>query len=462
MATIPCPIHAWARRQPTAPAVLQDSLVLSYDDLDRAVTALQRKLEAIPLPAVRCAGFTPKPSWQHVALLWALWRHRAVACLYSDRWPAGEIEQATKCAGIEQRLPDDFAQGLELRRWPRPTGANPWELDDTAPATVLFSSGTTSTPKAIQHTLSAHFASATGSNENLPLGPGDRWLLSLPLYHVSGIAIVVRCALAGACVVIVGGQARPTAMPEDITHCSLVPTQLYRLLRDGHAPTTRWKAALIGGAPCPAHLISQALALGLPLHTTYGLTEMASQVTTTPQGASFDELQTAGQLLPRRELSISPLGEILVRGPTLCQGYRGPAGLLPCTGADGWFATGDLGQLDADGWLTLLGRKDHMFVSGGENIHPEEIEGVLLGAPGVVQAIVVPYPDSEFGFRPIAFVDSLAHQPSTWERLLRDKLSGFKVPRHFFPWPHRDAGSLKPARRDFAGIARELLDRTLG
>src|SRR3712207_445663 len=131
---------------------------------------------------------------------------------------------------------------------------------------------------------------------------------------------------------------------------------------------------------------------------------MASQVTTTPPGASRGELRTSGRPLPHREVAVSGGGEILVRGETLFAGYVEGDPVRRPLDADGWFHTGDLGALDENGYLGVRGRRDNLFVSGGENIQPEEIEEALSGLDGVQDAVVVPVPDLEFGAHPVAFV----------------------------------------------------------
>ncbi|PSQ68322.1 MAG: o-succinylbenzoate--CoA ligase, partial [Bacteroidetes bacterium QH_1_64_81] len=163
-------------------------------------------------------------------------------------------------------------------------------------------------------------------------------------------------------------------------------------------------------------------------HTSYGSTEMASQVTTTPPGAPLADLRTAGRCLPHRRLRIDDDGEILVAGPTLCRGIdegeqvRDPR-------VNGWFPTGDLGHLDAQGRLHVQGRVDRQFVSGGENIRPEEIEAALERIDGIERAVVVPVPDEEYGRRPVAFVRSTAGTvPDDWRASLATVLPRFKLP----------------------------------
>ncbi len=220
------------------------------------------------------------------------------------------------------------------------------------------------------------------------------------------------------------------------------------------------KAILLGGGAIPERLIEQCIALKLPIHVSYGSTEMSSQITTTAVDEAPEKLFTAGKLLPYRELKIATNGEILVRGETLFAGYvQGERLRLPL-GENGWFGTGDIGELTEDGYLIVQGRKDHMFISGGENIHPEEIERELLKYPGIEEAVVVPVPDVEFGSRPVAFI--------RWQKApgadiapltahLRQNLSGLKIPIRFFNWREEKGERIKPDRRALRQLAEHLM-----
>jgi O-succinylbenzoic acid--CoA ligase len=247
----------------------------------------------------------------------------------------------------------------------------PLEIPLGRPATVVFTSGSTGTPKAALHTFGNHYFSAVGSNANIALAPGDRWLHSLPLYHVGGLSILFRCLISGAAIALPEPDAPLGRSISGLraTHVSLVSTQLLRLLRED-AALEGLRAVLMGGGPMPEDLVDQALARGLPVHTSYGLTEMASQVTTTAPGAAPEELRTAGRVLPHREVSVSGEGEILVRGETLFAGYVEGEKTRRPSGTGSWFRTGDLGRLDGAGRLRVLGRRDNLFISGGENVRP--------------------------------------------------------------------------------------------
>ncbi len=164
------------------------------------------------------------------------------------------------------------------------------------------------------------------------------------------------------------------------------------------------KAILLGGSAIPKSLIQQSAEFGLPLFTSYGSTELASQITTTSMSDQLDRLFTSGKSLPYRELSIDKDGEILVRGQTLSRGYVDGENIIEHKSKNGWFQTGDMG-LTKDGYLTVIGRRDTMFISGGENINPEEVEEHILSCGGVINVVVVPVESDEFGQRPVAFIE---------------------------------------------------------
>jgi O-succinylbenzoic acid--CoA ligase len=337
--------------------------------------------------------------------------------------------------------------------------AEPTDIPLGRPATIIFTSGSTGVPKAALHTFGNHYHSALGSNANIALRPGDRWLHSLPLYHVGGLSILFRCLLAGATVALPQQGTPPGEAIAGFgaTHVSLVSTQLLRLLRED-AELGGLEAVLMGGGPIPASLVDEAVARGLPVHTSYGLTEMASQVTTTPPGARPDELRTAGRVLPHREVGISERGEILVRGKTLFAGYVESEKLDLPLDADGWFHTGDLGELYENDYLRVRGRMDNLFVSGGENVQPEEIEEALCRLEGIEEAVVVPVPDKEFGARPVAFVRTDDLEPGDLARELEPVLPRFKIPISFHLWPESEGRGMKADRAALREQALRLRD----
>ncbi len=383
------------------------------------------------------------------------------------------------CAGLFPLLqspllpaPPARAMVAELRCGPPFTGADldlpsgsarAAPLDPAAPATALLTSGSTGSPRAVVHSLANHLYSAAGSAANLPLDRDDRWLAALPLSHVSGLSILFRCLLAGATALIArSGSFRSDRRGADdawellpqATRLSVVPAQLRRLIEVPAERRGGLRSVLVGGqAPAPA-LLARARDAGIPALPTYGCTEMASQVATAALGAELP-LGASGSVLPHRRLRIRD-GQIEVGGDTLFAGYLSADGVEPPPLAPGgWFRTGDCGHLDAGGVLTVTGRADGMFVSGGENIHPQEIEEVLGAHPAVAVAVVVPAPDPEFGSRPVAFVEPGGVRPPAdeIEALLAERLPRFKHPVRYLPMP---AGAVTPAGKPDRARLTEL------
>jgi o-succinylbenzoate---CoA ligase len=459
-------LRSAALAAPKTVALIGARGITSYEELDRMVSAAALRLGGLE-PGSRVALHLPKDE-RYVALVLALIRAGHVACPVSDRLPPRGVARLLERAACSALISEDQellqTAGAGLLR-PAPEAllregkqrAEPADIPHERPATIIFTSGSSGVPKAALHTFGNHYYSALGSNANIVLRPGDRWLHSLPLYHIGGLSILFRCLLAGATVAL----AQPgTSLGESIasfgaTHVSLVSTQLSRLLRES-VDLGGLEAVLMGGGPVPPSLVDEALARGLPLYTSYGLTEMTSQVTTTPPDASLEELRTAGRVLPNREISISESGEILVRGETLFAGYAEGEELDRPLDPEGWFHTRDLGEIDESGYLRVGGRMDNLFISGGENVQPEEIEEALCQLERVDEAVVVPVPDEEFGARPVAFVRATGREPEELAQELEPLLPRFKIPISFHPWPERARGGMKVDRASLSELARRL------
>lgn len=444
-----------------SPVVYTGATTFSRRELDTKITAITHALARRGYTKGDRIAVWSTSIFDCVCLLPALLRLGAVAVPVSTRFPAVQVSSLLEgigCTALITDTPKAFLGTpftvLSLSDYTDTPENFSVDLQDAvsaeSDATILFTSGSTGTPKAVLHSLDAHLYSARGSQENIPLAPGDTWLLSLPLYHIGGYAILIRTLLYGAAVAIpqAGESLREALLRYPITHLSLVSTQLYRLLQDAEAmeKLRTLTTILLGGSAIPPPLIERALAAGLPIHTSYGCTEMASQVTTT-QHCTMNELLTSGKLLPFRELCIDTTGEILVRGNTLFRGFVQGKNIKSAVDEAGWYHTRDTGYIGERGLLHVTGRLDNMFISGGENIQPEEIEQILAAFPGVLQSLVVPVADAEFGERPVAFVWLAPESTFSVEAVrefLAERLARFKIPLHFFlePPPEENAGKL--------------------
>lgn len=470
-----CPVAYGAASYGSRIAIVSPRGTVTYEELERRVAVAAARLREAGCAEGMRVGLHLPTGEAYIVLLLALLRIRCVACPVSTRLPEQGIAAALDLIACRVLISDDVRlhgclEGVRILSPEAVVNGEPGAgyssagLDFDQPATIISTSGSTGRPKAALHTWGNHYFNALGSNANIPLEPGHRWLLSLPLYHVGGLGIVSRCLLAGATIAIpVRGEAFTQSIASlGITHVSMVTTQLMRLLREGQTDQlTGLSAILLGGSAFSPALLEDAYAMGLPIHTSYGLTEMTSQVTTTPPGADLDALRTSGSCLPYRELRISEDGEILVRGRTRFLGYVEREHLHQPFDAEGWYHTGDLGTLDERGNLVVSGRQDNMFISGGENIQPEEIEWHLGQLTGVEQAVVVPVPDAEFGFRPVAFIRSYnAGEEIDYRAALESVLPRFKVPYAIFPLEDEQAGErMKVDRRALAARAATLTGR---
>jgi O-succinylbenzoic acid--CoA ligase len=409
------------------------------------------------LPGMRVAFHVPNSAALVVAVV-ACWRMGAVVVPLSLRYTKTQVADAIEGMAADVLVTEDMLKKL------CPYEGDVFEsvcltdldLDLSQDATIVLTSGSTGPPKGVLHTLMHHVASAKASNEVLPFVKGDVWLVSLPMNHVGGLALIMRALLHGGGLLFAGKDWPAMLVQKTVTHLSVVPTQLASLLAwpDTATALPQLKGVLVGGAPCPESLVHQAQALGVSVHITYGASEAASQITTTRQ-----ETVGCGRALSHAEVRIAQDGEILVRSKSLCKGYVTEGRVVALPGDQGWFHTGDLGSLDAQGHLFVLGRKDTQFISGGENIRPEEIEQVLLQVPEIEQCVVVPVRDATFGQRPVVFVAYSGGTSSCTEAVNKVLccLEKFKHPDYIFDWPLEFAGSMKPDRPSLERLAESLM-----
>lgn len=446
---ITCPVFEHAREHGGQSAVVGKDRSLSYQQLEESIDLATHNLTRLGVKFRERVALISPNTVEYIITLFALWRQGAIVCLLSTRFPEEGVRSRLQNISCARTIAPKLVTGTNfpgtnffLRKSVPVTdfvAGTEYALND--PADIMFTSGSSGEPKAVVHSFGNHYYSALAANECIPVGPGDRWLLSLPLYHVGGLEIVFRIFVGGGAVVIPepGEDIAQAIHRHNVTHVSFVPTQLSRLLATpaNIGILRKLKAILVGGGPIPDALIRKSVDKLLPVHVSYGLTEMASQVATSKRLTKEDPLPH-GQILRCAKVRISDDHEILVKGKTLFQGYVHEKGIDLPLDKQGWFYTGDLGCLNEDGTLTVLGRKDNMFISGGENIQPEEIERHLCHIEGIVQAVVIPVKNEEFGERPAAFVEIKEGARLSRAQILsslREYLPSFKLPDQIYAWP---------------------------
>lgn len=324
-------------------------------------------------------------------------------------------------------------------------------------ATLILTSGSSGLPKATVHCFNAHLYSAEGVLSLMPFNQRDSWLLSLPLFHVSGQGIFWRWLLRGATLVVRSMSPLIEAL-QGCTHASLVPTQLWRLLRfdeqgDEQQPPITLTSVLLGGAMIPTELTQEAEKWGIQCWCGYGMTEMASTVC----GKQADGKSGVGLPLSGKKIRIID-DEIQIKANSIALGYWFDGKIKPLSLTDdGWYATRDKGCFE-EGELRICGRLDNLFFSGGEGIQPEDIEKVLNTHPKVSQSFVVPIDDVEFGQRPVAVVDSDIDTINQLPQWYHQRLAGFQRPIACLCLPESlKNGGIKISRKQVQQWVKEQL-----
>jgi O-succinylbenzoic acid--CoA ligase len=319
-------------------------------------------------------------------------------------------------------------------------------------AVIVSTSGSTGVPKGVELSAAALLHSARASLARLGARPGERWLCCLPGAYIPAIGILVRSLVSGTEPVLADRADAETIAASGCAHVSLVPTQLRRLLArdiDMSTPLASFRSVLLGGAAAPADLLDAARAAGVPVVTTYGMTETCG-------GCVYDGIPLDGVRVEIRDQAEDGSGRIWLAGPVLFSEYVD--GHRP---DDGWFRTGDLGRIDSEGRLIVRGRADDVINTGGFKVVPGEVEEALRTCPGVGDVAVVGQPDPEWGERVIAVVVPADPADPPGLDLLRLHVQR-RLPR--YAAPSRvvlvDAVPLLPSgKHDIAGLRRELLRR---
>lgn len=337
---------------------------------------------------------------------------------------------------------------------------------------LLWTSGSTGTPRGVVLDRAAFRASARASALRLGLDRADCWIASLSPAHVGGLALLLRARDIG-CSLVAPGPFDPEVFSsflddERVTHASLVPVQLERVLEvRGDRPfQDGLRTVLLGGAAASPELLARAVEARIPVASTWGMTEAASQVATAPPPLVSEKAGTVGPPLDGLKVRRDPeSGELAVRGSTMARGEFQGTGLAPTPLVDpeGWYWTGDVGRVDDDGHLWITGRISERIVSGGVTVEPGEVESVLTADRRVREAAVVGLPDPEWGERPVALVvpegPASPTLPDELSRDLRGLLSPAKRPREVRV--ARELPRTSTGKVDRAAV-RELLHRGKG
>lgn len=441
-----------------------------YTTLDETVEEMASRLAGFGVEGGDHLGAVLGTSVEHVCLVHAAMRLGVTLVPLSPAFTPPELRDRLDRADVDAVVCDDDSEqtvveasidtdceesvftidepqwtGVKALSAAEPTTFTPWEWDFADVQLLLFTSGTTGTPKVVQLTMGNLLASAVASAFRLGVVPGDRWLVPLSLHHMGGIAPVLRSTLYGTTTVVreefdAGGTV-DDIQSLDITGVSLVPTMLRRMLSARGTLPDCLRFVLVGGAPCPVELVERCRDFNVPIYPTYGMTETASQVATAPSREAYKLPDSVGRPLLWTDVTVvdddgDPLptgesGELVVDGPTVTPGYYEDDAATEAATSPYGFHTGDVGYLDESGRIYVLNRLDDRIVTGGENVDPGEVLDALLDHDDVAEASVVGIPDDDWGERVGALVVPRDEAPlvGELESFLRDRIAGYKLPR---------------------------------
>jgi long-chain acyl-CoA synthetase len=388
--------------------------------------------------------------------LMAAWRLGAAATPVNPVFTANEAGYQIADSGAKLLLTTDPGAGFGVpvltadELTARPFG--PLPAPDTCPgdlALLIYTSGSTGRPKGVMLDHANLAAMAASLCEAMKLGPDDKCLLVLPLFHVN--AILVSCLAP----IMAGGQVTilPRFVPDTFlaalsryraTYFSAVPAiyaRLAQLPQEQLGDTTSVRFAVCGAAPVSRELLQRSESrFCFPIIEGYGLTEGTCASTVNPLDGERKP-GTVGLALPGQQVATmrpdgslavaSEPGEVVIKGANVMRGYLNRPAATEESIVNGWLHTGDVGVLDADGYLTLVDRIKDMIIRGGENLYPKEIESVLGRHDAVLEAAVIGVPHEVYGEVPVAYVVSYPGSPVTADELLelcRGNLTKIKIP----------------------------------
>ncbi len=438
-----------ARESGSLPAVIAGERQMTFNDLLRQVLELADEVGRLCSNEAQPVAFIAHATLDSLLLCYTLLEMRRPALPLNPRLLTSDHEFLVEQAGAIEL---SFDSGVLCVT--RQAAFTSYASALRSPAVLVATSGSTGRAKLVQLSEQALVAAAAASAERLQWRKDDSWLLSLSLCHIGGLSIATRCLLARRPVVLGEPRGGPAELTRLVHHhrvsmISLVSTQLHRLLAgDFSLKGSKLRVLLLGGMHADPWLVGAARASGIPVLTTYGMTEAASQIATQKLSdlrSLIGPCHDVGPALEHVEIKLVD-DEIVVRGPMLFDGYvgdramgglqspppsmHGPMSMGPKL-RDGWFHTGDWGRVDKNGRLTVIGRSSDRIVTSGENVAPAEVERVLETLPAIERACVFGVPDSVRGEQVAAAVvlrEGYAFDLADFEFQITRRLASFKRP----------------------------------
>lgn len=308
-------------------------------------------------------------------------------------------------------------------------------------ASIMFTSGTTGPQKAVPQTFANHYASAQSCKESLGFDEQTKWLSVLPIYHISGLSVLLRAMIAGFTVRLeqkfVASKMLDIIVNERPTHVSLVPQTLKWLMESGLTEAFNIQRILLGGAKLSSTLIEEALSYNLPIYNSFGMTETCSQFLTASPEMLKERFDTVGKPSTNVAVKIKDPdenghGELLIKGGNVMDGYLYPIDIADTFDSEGYFKTGDIAEINSEGYVMVYDRRKDLIISGGENIYPYQIETVAKQHTAIEDALCIGIKDDVWGEVPcLYYVAQEEINVTELENYFIQHLAKYKVPKVF-------------------------------
>lgn len=434
-----------------------DGRKITFKTLETESKAYARKLATLGIGKNDHVAILSSNTLEAIYTIYAISYVGAVAVMLNTRLTTRELQEQLDMSEAKYLLATEALLGeLELVMPVQLTFHQLASLEETSVQlateicltdafTMMFTSGTTGTPKAVMHTYGNHWSSAINSVLNLGLLKNDKWLLTISIFHVGGFAILIRSVIYGITVFLLEKYDRQhvhfAITQKQVTIASLVTLMLRHLMEElgeKELPKT-CRAILLGGGGVPDILLPIVKEKQIPLFQSYGMTETSSQIVTLSAENIHTKLGSSGKPLFSADLKIDQpdtdgVGEIFVKGPMVMCGYFKNNFANKRSYSGEWLKTGDLGRLDVDGYLYVIDRRTDLIISGGENVYPSEVENVIGNMQGVDEVAVVGQVDEKWGQIPVAFIVTRDVELTAQVIIdfLKTEVAAFKVPKAIY------------------------------
>ena len=440
--------------QAKSPAIITSEGTVSYSVLKEKMIQIAKALAEFSIKKGDYVLVISRNNKDFVILVLALWLIEAIPVPVNIRLKREEIEDLKLIVGtgkilLHKKLEDRFNFNEQII-FPLPeTGKNNIPInvsnDTNKTAVVIFTSGSTGTPKGVMLTFHNLISSFETGNKFLQQSSNDRWLASLPFYHIGGFSIITRTLLSGASMII-PDSADIIDFNESIkkfrpTLASFVGVQLKKQLEENFTELKNFKNILIGGGFVNDELINSALEKGWKISKVYGSSETSSFVAAFSLKDFKNKIKSSGKAIPPNEIFIvnkqkkilppNSTGEIAVKSSTVFSGYLNNDAETKNKLQNSIYYTGDIGYLDEDGFLFVEARRADLIVTGGENVNPLEVEKHILQLRNVKDCCVIGLEDKTWGQIVAAIIvpENKSLSEEQVQNHLKNKLAGFKVPK---------------------------------